>query len=133
MRPKFALLTLLAVLCLGADYSDTFTTGKDWEERMTLKQKIIAIVAQSVLFHKYNVPMRKTLVDYVPEIDRVLLENPYLEKEDVANIFASTLYAYEPRSRPALDWMLMEFARRKVLYEDRYVPKLILIKRPSDD
>lgn len=113
--------------------SDTFSTGKEWLEATSLRHKIIALIAPSVLFHKYNVPMQKTIGDYVSTIDRVLLENPYLEKEDVANIFASTLYAYEPQSRPALDWMQMEFARRKMNYEDGAIPHLIVIKRPADD
>lgn len=136
---KKRVFCLLVVLFLSgasaarAADSETFATGKDWDQRMSLRQKIIALIAPSVLFHKYNVPMQRPIADYIPTIDRVLMENPYLETEDVSNIFASTLYAYEPESRPALDWMAMEFARRKMIYEEVSAPSLVLIKTPSDD
>ena len=63
-------------------------------------------------FAAYGVPFRHTPPEYVKAMDKVLLYNPYLEKEDVANIFASTVYAYEPESRPGFEGMLREFQYR---------------------
>ncbi len=102
----------------------TFTTGKDWRQRMSLKEKFISIFAPSLLFHRYGVPLRRPINDYIQTIDKVLMENPYLEKEDVSNIFASTIYAYEPESRPALDSLERALKERKT-YEEEFATSLL--------
>ena len=109
-----------------ADYSETFTTGKNWLERFSLRQKFISLVAPAMLLRKFKVQLRRPLAAYIPTIDRVLVENPYLENEDIANIFASTVYAYEPESRKTLEWMQMEFAWRNTPFTEGYSPRLLL-------
>lgn len=104
--------------------TDTFTTGKDWTQRMSLREKFISIFAPSLLFHRYGVPLRRPINDYIRTIDKVLMENPYLEKEDVSNIFASTIYAYEPESRPALDSLERALKERKT-YEEEFTASLL--------
>ena len=142
MRAKyFVLLTiipLLLVACptLAQADSETFTTGKDWVQKMSVKEKFISVFAPSLLFHRYGVPLRRPINEYIPTIDKVLMENPYLEKEDVANIFASTVYAYEPESRPALDSLERTLRQRKV-YEEEFaeslLPRLVVRTTPKKE
>ena len=116
-------------------YLETFTTGKDWAQRMTVKEKFLSLFAPTLLFHKYGVPLRRPIVEYIQTIDRVLLNNPYLEKEDVANIFASTVYAYEPQSRPAIDYLESQLKQRKNYEEGLAVSLLphLLVRNASRD
>lgn len=97
----------------GVAASDTFTTGKDWNEKMSDKEKFISIVAPMIHFSHYGVPFQHTPPEYVSAIDQVLLYNPYLENEDMMNIFTSTVYAYEPESRPAFESLLREAEYRR--------------------
>ncbi len=92
-----------------AAYTDKFTTGEDWVEKMSEREKFMSLLVPMILFHQYGVSFKRTPPEYVEAIDKVLLYNPYLEKEDVANIFASTVYTYEPESRPALEEMQSRF------------------------
>ena len=92
--------------------SESFSTGKDWIQKMSKGEKFISVYAPMILFHRYGINFRKTPNEYLESIDRVLINNPYLEKEDVANIFASTVYAYEPESRHAFQLMEVELARQ---------------------
>lgn len=108
---------------------DTFTTGRDWVEKMSSKEKFISIVAPLILFTRYGVPFHHTPPEYIDMIDRILYYNPYLEHEDVANIFASTMYAYEPESRPALENMERELRYQRGA-EDKFWPYLTLRSRP---
>ncbi len=133
MRSKYLFYLLLGI-CLGlaatADsygYSETFTTGKDWTQKMSKGEKFISVYAPMILFHRYGVNFRKTLGEYAETIDRILLENPYLEKEDVANIFASTVYTYELESRREFEIMKNEFAN-----EDLRLT-LLIKKHPSSE
>ncbi len=109
-------------------YVDTFTTGKDWLEKMDEKEKVISLIPPAMFFHNAGVPMRHQPYEYINTLDQVLLENPYLEKEDVANIFASTLYAYEPESRAALDWLASESGLGQSLLRERNLPHVLLRK-----
>ena len=99
----------------GAAYSESFSTGKDWVQKMSKGEKFISVYAPMILFHRYGINFQKTPDEYVNTMDRVLINNPYLEKEDVANIFASTVYAYEPESRRAFKLMELEFARQDLV------------------
>ncbi|OIO38742.1 MAG: hypothetical protein COT00_05390 [Candidatus Omnitrophica bacterium CG07_land_8_20_14_0_80_50_8] len=94
--------------------TETFTTGKDWIQKMSKGEKFISVYAPMILLHRYGINFRKTPNEYAQTLDRVLLENPYLEKEEAANIFASTVYAYEPESRPAFKIMQMEFEQENL-------------------
>lgn len=123
-------LSLTSAVCQAS--IDTFTTGEDWKQRMTEREKLIALIAPTILFEKYKVPLKYTPDRYIPTIEMVISNNPYLEKEDVANIFASTVYAYEPGSRKALDWMAYEFSKtREALYIEKIRPYLLL-RRDED-
>ena len=126
----YLLVTLSLILGPSANshadsYSETFTTGKEWLGKMSKGEKFISVYAPMILFHRYGVNFRKTPNEYAETIDRILLENPYLEKEDVANIFASTVYTYEPESRRAFTIMKMEF-------EQESLKPYLLIRRPSN-
>lgn len=112
----------LAASAAAQEYSESFSTGKDWTEKMSKGEKFIAVFAPFILMHKYGVPMQKTPADYIADVNRVLLYNPYLGKEDVANIFASTVYNSEPESRPALEAMEREFRGRYA----RFYPRLLI-------
>lgn len=142
MRAKyFVLLTaipLFLAVCptfAQAD-SETFTTGKDWVQKMSVREKFLSLFAPTLLFHKYGVPLRRPINEYIPTIDKVLMENPYLEKEDVANIFASTVYAYEPESRQALDSLERTLKQRKI-YEEEFtaslLPRLVVRTTPKKE
>ncbi len=143
MRIKNKLLPLVVLglfACLVAgktghtsSYSDTFTTGKDWVESMSREEKLISLIPPTLLFNHYGVRLRYSPDKYIPTIDRVLLNNPYLEKQDMANIFASTVYAYEPESRPALDVMERHLNRRQLNhFYEWLVPPLMLNTDPRD-
>jgi hypothetical protein len=120
------LLACGAAAPAGAYTQSSFTTGKDWTERMSVEEKLISIVAPMLLFEKFGVQPRLQLDQYVDTIDRVLDFNPQLGGEDVANIFASTLYHYEPENRQALDVMEMELRYRRSDYGDGYSPNVSL-------
>ena len=130
MKRKLAALLLLVfswVGIFGEAYaaSEIFTTGKDWTEHMNPKQKFIAIFAPFILYHRYGVNFREKPEQYVEKIDKVLIDNPYIQSEDIANIFASTVYAVEPENRPAFDAMEREFRARKAGYPE-YYPSLAI-------
>ena len=112
------LLTTLALLVVGAQQAsarvETFTTGKDWEERMSPGEKVIAIAAPTVFLHQQGVPLRRPISEYIPTMNQVVVNNPYLEDEDVANIFISTVYAYELESRSPLDALEIQLRHRKI-------------------
>jgi len=127
---KTALLSaalFLAVIGAGLGKEiETFTTGKDWTEKMSSGEKLISLVAPTMLFRRTHVPLRLKLPAYIPILDKVILFNPQLEKEDVANIFASTVYKFEPESRPYLEWMETEFLHGHLSGEPRLAPRLTI-------
>ena len=132
MKSKYLIYLLTSLsLTLSAinsyAISETFTTGKDWTQKMSKGEKFISVYAPMILYHRYGINFRKTPNEYADTIDKVLLENPYLEKEDVANIFASTVFAYEPESRRAFLIMKTEFA-----HEDLQ-PTLLIKAHPSSE
>jgi hypothetical protein len=106
-----ALLLALHGTSGAAASSEVFQSGKDWSDSLSPNEKMMALVPPAILFRSYHVPLARNLPEYIPLIDRVLLYNPELGKEDIANIFASTLYHYEPQTRPALEFMETEFLR----------------------
>ncbi len=133
MKKKWlAVLSLVFMMSVNASAvyaaAETFTTGKDWTEHMNEKQKFIAIFAPLILYHRYGVNFREKPEQYVEKIDKVLMDNPYIQNEDIANIFASTVYAYEPENRSAFDAIEREFRSRKLGSPD-YYPRLMI--RPA--
>lgn len=130
---KISLVILILVLLTSthlvfAEYTQTFASGKEWTEKMSPVEKLISILKPYITLQKYGVPVRHTPQDYIEKIDRVLLYNPNLGNEDVSNIFSSTMYAYEPQTRPALDALELEFLKMKVKDSDVLKPYLILRK-----
>lgn len=113
MKSKYCFyLLLFSILFFSLEpisaYSEPLSTGKDWVEKMSKDEKFISVYAPMILFHRYGINFRKTPNEYVDTIDRVLINNPYIEKEDVANIFASTVYTVEPESRRAFQILEMK-------------------------
>lgn len=109
---RFACLFLLAaVLCpspaRGAD--DDFVTGEDWAKRMSVREKFMSLLPPAVVFSNYDVHLRLSLPRYIFLMDRIMERNPRLVDEEVANIFASTIYLFEPENRSALREMEMNF------------------------
>lgn len=89
--------------------SETFSTGRDWTTRMSMGEKYLSVLVPMTTLHQYGVPFRLKVQDYIPAIDYVLEHNPHLLDEDVANILASTVYLFEPQSRPSLDSLETKF------------------------
>ena len=93
----------------AANQETTFSTGKDWLRRMSPREKYISLLPPSLLFQRYDVRLKLSLPEYIGLIDHILLRNPQLKDEDVSNIFASTIYLFEPQNREALKTMEMGF------------------------
>lgn len=110
---------------------EVFSSGTDWMEKMSVREKLISLLPPSLLMHRYGVPLKKTIDSYVPLIDSVLEDNPQLEKNDMASIFASTVYYYEPESREALKAMERNLNLRNKGYNPTFFPKL-MINAPLD-
>lgn len=95
-----ALLAFAGPSAAAAERPDAFSTGEDWLERMTPDEKVISLVPPTILFGAYDIRLRHSLPEYLPLLDAVMRENPQFAGEDVANVFASAVYAYEPENRP---------------------------------
>ncbi|MCG3175717.1 MAG: hypothetical protein MOGMAGMI_00650 [Candidatus Omnitrophica bacterium] len=123
------LLTVSGVRTAGAADRDVFTTGEDWLERMSVREKLIALLPPSLLMQRFGVELERRPEQYIPEIDLVLESQPQLRGQDVANIFASTVYQLEPANRTSLEAMERYLERRSVVESQPLVPRLRL--RPS--
>jgi hypothetical protein len=110
---------------------EVFSTGSEWLEKMSVREKLISLLPPALLMHRYGVSFRQKMENYIPLIDSVLDENPQLEKSDVANIFASTVYTYEPENREALKNMERDLNLRRQGYNPSFFPKL-MISAPVD-
>lgn len=123
------LIALLAwtVFTTAADAkTSTFTTGRDWVERMSEAEKFMAIVAPMSVFHHAGVRFRLRPEEYIPQVERVLTNNPYLEIEDVSNVFASTVYAYEPESRMVFEHLAEGTAEGRMYLNEGFTPRLLI-------
>ena len=107
-------------------YEETFSTGKDWMKHMSVREKYISLLPPTLLFHQYNVSLRQSLPKYIYLIDNILLRNPQLENEDVGNIFASTVYLFEPQNREALRSMEMNFLSGNFGTKPYHSPQLVV-------
>ena len=120
-----ALFCLVAPLPVGAfTQEDSFTTGKDWVEHMSKREKFISLLPPSLIFSQQDVQLHHDLLEYIYWIDKILLKNPQFEKEDVSNIFASTIYFAEPENRPALRNMEESFLRGNYEMKGGHWPRL---------
>ena len=115
MKKSTIILALSASLFLagntGADYNETFTTGKNWSQRMSPREKYMSLLPPVFVMNEYDVHLRHGLPQYITWMDRILQRNPQLEAEDVSTIFASTVFFLEPENRTALRAMESEFLR----------------------
>ena len=132
MKSKYFVYLLFSLFLISGTvpsygYSDVFTTGKDWVDKMSKGEKFISVYAPMIIFHRYGVSFRKTPDEYIETMEKVLIDNPYLEKEDVSNIFVSMVYAYEPESRPVFRLMEAEFARQE------FSPYLLFKRNPTPE
>ena len=104
-------LALLAACPARADYDETLSTGKDWVKHMSPREKFMSLIPPALLFNEYDIRLRHSLPQYIQWMDYILLSTPQLEKEDVSNIFASTVYLFEPENREALRAMETNYLR----------------------
>src|SRR3989338_531867 len=86
MATLVMIVSILGLCPPSHAYAETFVTGRDWVQKMSVKEKFMALVVPMNLFHRYGVDFRKTPPQYILILDSVLLNNPYIESEDVANI-----------------------------------------------
>ena len=121
MKIKTSLYIGVLALCLltarvSAAAPETFTTGEDWAKRMTRNEKLMSLLAPTVFLQNYGVPIQRPPQFYAPLIDKAVAYNPKLLNEDIASIFASTVYYFEPQTRPALDELETNFLRGDLNY-----------------
>ena len=112
MKRAFVLLSML--LFLGgasgaADSRSEFTSGESWVKRMSTREKYMSLIPPAIVFSDYDVHLKLNLPRYIFLIDRIMERNPRLADEEIANIFASTIYLFEPENRHALKTMEVNF------------------------
>ena len=109
-----------------ASYEENFSTGGDWLKRLSTKEKYISLLPPTLLFNEFDIHLRHSLPEYIVLIDNILLRNPQLEIEDVGNIFASTVYLFEPQNREALKKLEMDFLRGEMENKPYLPPRLTI-------
>lgn len=124
------LMLSLAARAVAAD-NEVFTAGDDWIERMSVREKLIALLPPSLLMQRFGVRLERAPEEYIPLIDRVIVYNPQLRGEEVANIFASTVYQTEPANRVSLEHMERYLQRRSDYESQPFIPRLRL--RPGSE
>ena len=105
------MLGMMMAHTAGADTQETFTTGHEWTHQMSLREKFLSLLPPVFVMNAYDVRLRHSIPEYIHWIDAVLSRNPQLENEDVGNIFASTVFLYEPENRQALKTMEEDLLR----------------------
>ena len=108
------LISILAVFFTlspfqASAHSQDLSTGQDWTDNMSQREKFMSLVPPAILFSDYDVHLRLSLPKYIFLMDQVMERNPRLKDEAVASIFASTIYLFEPENRQALRSMEMSF------------------------
>ncbi len=133
---KFRILVLLAAgitlfqPALMA-YEETFSTGRDWVESMSGREKYMSLVIPTMLMSDFDIHPRLSLPNYVQLIDKQLELNPRLANEDISNIYTATVYALEPELRGALRNLEAQFLRGTFESESADTPHLT-IYAPSE-
>ena len=117
-------MLLSSVPLSAASKGETFLTGKDWRETMSVREKFMALLPPSILFDEYEIKLHHSLPEYVQLIDLILRYNPQLDEEDVANVFTSAVYRFEPESRVALKTMEMNFLQGNLEIKPLHLPLL---------
>lgn len=82
-----------------------FVSGKEWIRQMSPKEKLMSLLPPMALYHKFGIRFQRSVFEYIETLDSELAGNPVLANEDVANIFASTVYHLEPENRLPLERM----------------------------
>jgi hypothetical protein len=115
---------------VGAETSpeEPFVSGKEWLEEMSPREKFMSLIPPALLFSEYQVDLRLSLPQYIFLVDRAVEQNPEFEREDITNIFASTIYLFEPQNRPALRKMETSFLRGDLDPMPVTVPRLTVDK-----
>ena len=111
---KILFIFVLGMLLVGsvrADVQETFTIGREWAHQMSPREKFMSLLPPTYLFSAYDVHLRHSLPNYIHWIDSILQHNPQLEDEDVTNLFASTIFLFEPENRDAIKAMEANFLR----------------------
>ena len=123
-RAFLTFVLMLTVLSPCGAYEEEFVTGKDWVKHMSQRGKFISLIPPALLFSEYDVQLKLSLPQYMLLIDRVIERNPNLESEEISNIFASTIYFFEPQNREALKTMEMNFLRGELETKPYHAPQL---------
>ena len=123
-RGFFAFVLILSLVAPCRADDEEFVTGRDWVRRMSQREKFMSLLPPSLLFSEYDVHLRLGLPQYLLLIDRIMERNPRLENEDISNIFASTIYFFEPQNREALKTMEMNFLKGDLETEPYHAPRL---------
>ena len=100
--------------------------------RAIAERKIYLVDGARPAFERYDVHIRHALPQYVSWINTILARNPRLEKEDLGNIFASTVYLFEPENRLALKTMEMNFLRGDLESKPLELPQLNIEETPEE-
>jgi hypothetical protein len=121
---------VFSVPAVGAENGpdEPFVTGKEWLEEMSPREKFMSLIPPALLFSEYEVDLRLSLPQYIYLVDRALERNPEFEHEDITNIFASTVYVFEPQNRLALKRMETSFLRGELDPIPVSVPRLTVDK-----
>lgn len=122
----FCLLTITSSGFSEYTQTTSFTTGHEWQKKMSPLEKVISIIKPYLTLQRYGVPIKNTPQSYVEKIDRILLYNPQLDDEDVSNILVSAIYTYEPQTRPTLEALETELLRIHVKDSDILKPYVVL-------
>ncbi len=107
-------------------YEESFTTGKDWVESMSGREKYMALVMPTMLLGEFDIYPRLSVPNYVQLIDKQLVLNPRLASEDISNIYTATVYAVEPELRGALRNLESQFLRGQFENEPTETPRLTI-------
>ncbi len=128
---KFNLFALVAtgILLLQPAlmaYEESFTTGRDWTESMSGREKYMSLVVPTILMGEFDIHPRLSLPNYIQLIDKQLELNPRLASEDISNIYTATIYAVEPELRGALRNLESQFLRGQFENEPTDAPHLTI-------
>ncbi len=110
----------------AAPEMDVFISGREWSQQMTSREKLMSLLPPMALYNKFGVQFQRSVFEYIDALDSELAGNSRLEKEDIANIFASTVYALEPENRLPLERMQTVFGVLKKREAEDFYPAIPL-------
>ncbi len=122
----FAVIGNLLIQPVLMAYEETFTTGRDWVESMSGREKYMSLVMPTMMMGEFDIHPRLSLPNYVELIDKQLELNPRLASEDISNIYTATVYAVEPELRGALRDLETRYLRGQFDNEAADTPRLTI-------